>query len=80
MRCSIDSLLFSDLQPDEIAFYQKNDSLELPRTVILKGDSLEWTVAIDTMFEIDSIKLNLFTYQINGLSDSIALEVKVLKD
>ena len=76
----IDSLVFSDLQPDEIAFYQKFDGLVLPSNMLLKGDSLEITVVIDTMFEIDSTKLSLFTYRIKGLSDAMEAEVEVLKD
>ena len=76
----IDSLVFSDLQPDEIAFYQKYDGLLLPSNILLKGDSLELSIAIDTVFEIDSTKLNLFTYRIKGLSDELDAEVEVLKD
>jgi len=53
------------MQPEEIAFYQKYDGLVLPQSVLLKGDSLELTVAVDTMFAIDSTKLNLFTYRIS---------------
>lgn len=77
---TIDSLQFSDLQPDEIAFYQKYNGLSLPQSVLLKGDSLEMTLAIDTVFQIDSTQLNLFTYRIKGLSDDIETEVEVLKD
>ena len=76
----IDSLLFSDMQPDEIAFYQKYDGLDLPQSVLLKADSLELTVAIDTMFAIDSTKLHLFTYRIKGLSDAMDAEIEVLID
>mgnify|MGYP000497865398 CR=1 FL=1 len=76
----IDSLVFSDLQSEEIAFYQKYDGLTLPQSVLIKGDSLEFTIAIDTMFEIDSTKLSLFTYRIKKLSDSTNVSVEVLKD
>lgn len=76
----IDSLVFSDLQAEETAFYQKYDGLVLPQRVMLKTDSLEFTVAIDTMFAIDSTQLNLFTYRIKGLSDGSAAEVDILKD
>ena len=76
----IDSLVFSDMQPDDIAFYQKYDGLVLPRNVLLKGDSLDLVVAVDTIFEIDSTKLNLFTYRIKGFSDTMGADVEVMKD
>lgn len=76
----IDSLLFSDLQEEETTFYQKYDGLVLPQNVMLKTDSLEFTVAIDTMFQIDSTKLNLFTYRIKELTEAMKKEVDVLKD
>jgi hypothetical protein len=76
----IDSLVFFDMKPDELAFYQKYEGLVLPQNVLLKGDSLELTVAIDTMFEIDSTNLNLFTYKIKGLSADMNAAVEVLKD
>lgn len=76
----LDSLVFSDLQPDEIAFYQKYDGLVLPSNILLKGDSLELSVAIDSLFEIDSTKLNLFTYRIKGLFDDTEAEVDILRD
>ena len=76
----IDSLVFSDMQPDDIAFYQKYDGLVLPTNILLKGDSLELSVAVDSIFEIDSTKLNLFTYRIKGLSIDVDAEVVVLKD
>lgn len=76
----IDSLIFQDLLPEEIAFYQKYDSLVLPRSVSLKTDSLDFSVAIDTMFELDSVKLHLFTYRIKRSLENEALEIEVLKD
>lgn len=76
----IDSLVFSDMKPDEIAFYQKYEGLVLPQIVLLKGDSLVTTVPIDSVFEIDSTKLNLFTYRIKGLSDDMDVAIEVLKD
>ncbi len=76
----IDSLIFSDLQPDELAFYQKYNGLSLPQSVVLTGDSLSTTVAIDSIFEIDSTQLNLFTYRIKGLTEEMPIEVDILKD
>ena len=76
----IDSLVYSDMKPDEIAFYQKYEGLVLPQIVLLKGDSLVITVPIDSVFEIDSTKLNLFTYRIKGLSDDMDAAIEVLKD
>lgn len=76
----IDSLVFADVQSNELTFYQKKDSLMLPQQVFLKSDSLVLTVAIDTIFELDSIGLNLFTYRIKGWSDGMDAEVEVLKD
>lgn len=76
----IDSLIFPDMKPDEIAFYQKYEGATLPQNVVLTGDSLSMTVSVDSIFEIDSTKLNLFTYRIKGLSEESAAEVQVLKD
>jgi hypothetical protein len=76
----IDSLVFSDLQPDDLAFYQQYDSLELPQTIELLGDSLDLIVAVDTAFVIDSLQLHLFTYRITGLTEATEAEVEVLKD
>ncbi|MFS4449307.1 hypothetical protein [Maribacter sp. 2307UL18-2] len=76
----IDSLLFQDLQPEEIAFYQKYDSLVLPRSVALKTDSLDFSIAVDTMLELDSVKLHLFTYRIKRSLEDETLEIEILKD
>lgn len=76
----IDSLIFSDLEEKETAFYQKYDGFDLPKSVLLKTDSVEFTVAIDTLFVIDSTQLNLFTYRIKGLSEGLVAEIDVLKD
>jgi len=76
----IDSLIFADLEPGDLAFYQQYDSLVLPQRIELLGDSLNLTVAIDTSFVIDSIQLHLFTYRIKGLTEELDAEVDVLKD
>lgn len=76
----IDSLVFSNLESEEIGYYQKYDGLFLPKSVMLKTDSLEFQVAIDTLFAIDSTTLNLFTYRIKGMPEGAAPEVQVLKD
>lgn len=76
----IDTLLFQDLEPEDIAFYQKYDSLVLPRNVRLTADSLEFNVAVDTLFELDSIQLHLFTYRIRRSLEDETLQIEVLKD
>jgi len=79
-KVTIDSLIFSDLQPDELAFYQKYDGIELPQIIEIEGDSLYLSVEIDTTMTIDSTQLSLFTYRIKGLSETIEAEVEILKD
>ncbi len=76
----IDSLIFSDMRPEEFAFYQQYDGLVLPRNVVLTGDSLSVNIAVDSVFEIDSTRLNLFTYRIKGLSAGMSAEVELVKD
>jgi hypothetical protein len=76
----IDSLIFADIRPDDLPFYQKYDGLTLPRSMILTSDSLSITVNVDSIFEIDSTQLNLFTYRIKGLTEEIGVGVVVLKD
>lgn len=80
IEVGVDTLVFQDMQPEDIAFYQQYDSLVLPRTVSLLADSLDLSVAIDTMFELDSTRLHLFTYRIKGPGEGGAYEVEVLKD
>lgn len=76
----IDSLVFADVQPGDLLFYQMYNGLTLPRTISLVSDSLSTTVSIDSIFEIDSTQLNLFTYRIKGLTEVIGFEVDILKD
>lgn len=77
----IDSLVFADLEPDDLAFYQQFNGLELPDTIELISDSLNFNVTIDTVFVIDSLQLQLFTYRIKESTESIeVVEVEVLKD
>ena len=76
----IDSLFFVDVQPDELPFYQKYEGTTLPDRVLLSLDSLVITVTADSIFEIDSTKLNLFTYRIYDLADEMGAKVEILKD
>jgi len=76
----IDSLTFSDVEAGQTVFYQQYDGDVLPGTVALTGDSLSFTVIVDSIFEIDTTSLNLFTYQIKGLSNDMDATVEVLKD
>ena len=76
----IDSLIFADVEPDDLPFYQKFEGLSLPQSVILRSDSLETTVSVDSIFEIDSTQLNLFTYRIKDLTEEMVVEINILKD
>lgn len=77
---AIDSLIFTDVQPEETVFYQQYMGTVLPNTVVLTGDSLSVSIAADNTFEIDSTRLNLFTYRIKGLAEGESATVEVLQD
>lgn len=77
---AIDSLVFPDLQSEETLFYQEFDGTVLPNTVVLTGDSLSVNVTVENTFEIDTTRLNLFTYRIKGLSEGANATVEVFKD
>jgi len=76
----IDSLTFSDVEAGQTVFYQQYDGKILPNSVSLMGDSLSLNIAIDSVFEIDSTMLNLFTYKIKGLTEGEAASIEILKD
>lgn len=76
----IDSLVFADVQPDDLPFYQKYEGLTLPQSLVLTTDSISMTVNVDSIFEIDSTQLNLFTYRIKGLTEEMSVTADVLKD
>lgn len=77
---AIDSLVFTDLRPEETVFYQQYQGSVLPGNVVLTGDSLSMNIAVGNTFEIDTTRLNLFTYRIKGLSEGESAAVEVLKD
>lgn len=76
----IDALIFSDVVSGELTFYQSYEGVTLPENVVLTRDSISMTIAIDSVFEIDTTQLNLFTYRIKELSDAIETSIEVLKD
>lgn len=77
---TVDSLLFSNLKPDDIPFYQRYNGTTLPSNVMLSTDSLTVTVSVDSVFQIDTTSLNLFTYRIYKLTEETELRVEVLED
>lgn len=76
----VDTLLFGDLQPDDLTFYQRYDSLVLPQSVQVFADSLNMTIELDSLVELDSTQLFLFTYRIKEMSETMDLEIEVLQD
>ncbi len=76
----VDTLLYGDLQPDDLTFYQRYDSLILPQNVQIFADSLNMTIELDSLIELDSTQLFLFTYRIKEMSETMDLEIEVLQD
>ncbi len=76
----IDTLLFADLQPNDLSFYQQYDSLVIPKRVRIFADSLNLTIVLDTLVVADSTQLNLFTYSIKEITETKEIEVDLLQD
>ncbi len=75
----IDSLQYGEVAQKEATPYQKYDSSDLPEFLRVKADSLELEEAVG-IFEIDSVMLRLYTFQIDTVSNEAGLKFQILED
>ncbi|WP_339715521.1 hypothetical protein [uncultured Kriegella sp.] len=75
----IDSLEYGEVAQKEVTPYQKYDSSDLPEFLRIKADSLELEETVGN-FEIDSVMLRLYTFQIDTVSNEAGLKFHILED
>ena len=75
----IDEIEYGEVAQKEATPYQKYDSSDLPEFLRVKADSLEFEEAVGN-FEIDSVMLRLYTFQIDTVSNEAGLKFRILEE